>query len=310
MIKTLRITSFVAAILAGVFFVFPVVYGVRSNERVDEFLKQQSIKEKFENAADNKAKTGESRTSPLVEQAEAFALYLNPVKTPVRTISKGVKTPSISSKLAVTPKFKVFATSYYPENPGLSQALIEEPGRGRYWVRQSGKVGHLLVEQVKDGLVIIKGGEETFELTIEREPGAGSHKTSPTSALQRSQSNSTSRVPTSSRTAATSFRRTSNIPQKPQIKRDDEKMDELVDKLKDLQRSAASDKTTSRLDKEERAARIEELIAKFKSTRVSAEESEKLGNMGEKLKSTKPSLDEEKDEEQVDSSESDSPPEE
>ena len=89
MIKTLRITSIVAAILAGVFFVFPVVYGVRSDEKVDVFLKSPGVREKFENAAD-KAKTSESRVSPLVEQAEAFALYLNPPKAAERTVSKGI----------------------------------------------------------------------------------------------------------------------------------------------------------------------------------------------------------------------------
>ena len=151
MIQTLRITSVVAAILAGIFFVFPVIYGVRSDESVDKFLQTQSVKEKFENAADIKAKKGDNRVSPLVEQADAFALYLNPVKQPVRTISKGVKTPNITSNINVTPKFKVYATSFYPENPQLSQALIDEPGKGRFWVRQSSMVGHLLVEQVKDG---------------------------------------------------------------------------------------------------------------------------------------------------------------
>jgi len=129
MIKTLRITSVVAAILAGIFFVFPVFYGVRSDERVDEFLKLPSVKEKFENAADNKTKKGESRESPLVTQAEAFALYLNPIKQAVRKTSKGAKTTNISSKLDITPKFKVFVTSYCEENPELSLALIDEPGK-------------------------------------------------------------------------------------------------------------------------------------------------------------------------------------
>ena len=61
-------------------------------------------------------------------------------------------------------------------------------------------------------------------------------------------------------------------------------MGELVNKLKDLQRDSKSDKTTPGLGSEDRAARIEELISKFKSTRVSAEEAKKLGNMGEELK--------------------------
>jgi hypothetical protein len=304
MIKTLRITSVVAAIMAGIFFVFPVIYGVRSDESVDKFLQMQSVKEKFENAADIKAKKGDNRVSPLVEQADAFALYLNPVKQPVRTISKGVKTPNIASNINVTPKFKVFATSFYPENPKLSQALIDEPGKGRYWVRQSSMVGHLLVEQVKDGLVVVKGNEETFELKIEKEPSAGplksatgSLKTAPISSLNRRQSHLTPTKPPPARTA-TDFRRTANIPQKPQINADDEKVDELVNKLKDLQKSPNTLENNSELSKEEREkrdARIQELISKFKATRVSAEESKKLGNMGEELKGTKPALDEEKE---------------
>jgi len=75
------------------------------------------------------------------------------------------------------------------------------------------------------------------------------------------------------------------MPQKLQGNGDhDEKMEELVDKLKDLQRNPASDKTNSELDKEKRSARIEQLISKFKSARVSAEEAKKLDNIGEKLK--------------------------
>ena len=136
MINTLRITSVVAAILAGISFVFLVIYGVPSDERIDEFLKQPSVKEKFEDVSDNKAKAGESRVSPLVEQAEAFALYLNPLKPTVQKTSTGPKTTSIASKVSVTPKFKVFGTIYCPGNPELSQVLIDEPGRERRWIRQ------------------------------------------------------------------------------------------------------------------------------------------------------------------------------
>jgi hypothetical protein len=285
MIKTLRITSFIAAILAGVFFVFPVIYGVRSDERVDEFLKLPSVREKFENAADSEAKTGESRVSPLVEQAEAFALYLNPIKETEQKTSLEPKTTNIANRLPVTPKFKVFATSYFAENPELSLALIDEPGKGRYWIRQSSMVGHLLIEQVKDGRVVVKGGQETFELEIEKMPAASSpDKESPHSPLKQGQSSLTSTPPVSGRTV-TGVKRAVNMPQKPQISGDDdEKMDQLVDKLKDLQKDSASDKTNAGLNNEERAARIEELIAKFKSTRVSAEEAKKLGNIGEELK--------------------------
>jgi hypothetical protein len=285
MIKTLRITSVVAAILAGVFFVFPVVYGVRDDERVDEFLKQPSVREKFEDVAGNKAKPGESRVSPLVEQAEAFALYLNPIKPTIQKTAKGAKTPNISSRLPVTPKFKVFVTSYCAENPGLSQVLIDEPGRGRHWVRQSSMVGHLLIEQVKDGVVVVKSSEKTFEIPVEEKPQTTVlGRSSSVSRQKSSPSRARSSLPYSSKVAA-GVRKPISTPRKPGTSEGDkEKMGELVNKLKDLQRDSKSDKTAPGLGSEERAARIEELISKFKSTRVSAEEAKKLGNLGEELK--------------------------
>jgi hypothetical protein len=285
MIKTLRITSVVAAILAGIFFVFPVVYGVRSDERVDEFLKLPSVREKFENVSDNKENAGESRVSPLVEQAEAFALYLNPLKPTVQKTSIGPKTTDISGKVSVTPKFKVFGTIYCAGNPELSQALIDEPGGGRHWVRQSGKVGHLLIEQVKDGIVVVKSSDQTFELLVEEIPETSIlNRSSPVSTKTSSLSRAKTSLPSAGRTAAGITRRPIS-PGKPETSEDnEEKMGDLVDRLKDLQRDSKSDKTAPELSSEERAARIEELISKFKSTRVSAEEAKKLGNLGEELK--------------------------
>jgi len=285
MIKTLRITSVVAAILAGVFFVFPVIYGVRSDGRIDEFLKLPSAKEKFEDAADTKTKTGESQESPLVKQAEAFASYLNPDKPAVTKTTKGAKPTSISSKVTVTPKFPVYATIVCPGNPNLSQALIDEPGTGRHWVRQSSMVGHLFIEQVEDGLVVVKSGEETYKIEIAEKAETGSLSKPSAASSLRSSPSSVKSTSTAFSRAATNVRRTRNIPQRTQSNStDEERMDQLVDKLKDLQQSSASDKTDSKIDPEERNARIQELISKYKSTRVSAEEAEKLDNMGEELK--------------------------
>ncbi len=275
MIKTLRITSVVAAILAGVFFVFPVVYGVRSDESIDEFLSLPSVREKFEDVADSKAKTGESRVSPLVEQAEAFALYLNPLKTTVQKTSIGPKT-TISSRVSVTPKFKVFGTSYCAGNPELSQALIDEPGRGRHWVRQSGKVGHLLIEQVKDGLIVVKSSDKTFEIPVEQKPETGIfNRSSPVSTKTGSLSRARPSLPSSGKITAGITRPISTPRKLGKSGDNEEKMGELVNRLKDLQRDSMSDKTASGLSSEERSARIAELISKFKSTRVSAEEAKK-----------------------------------
>ncbi len=288
MIKTLQIIIVVASILTGYFSVRTVdyvVYGVRSDERVDEFLKLPSVREKFEGVAGNKAKPGEGRVSPLVEQAEAFALYLNPLKPTIQKTAKGAKSTKISDRLSVTPKFKVFGTVFCAGNPELSQVLIDEPGRGRRWIRQSSMVGHLLIEQVKDGIVVVKSSEKTFEIPIEEKPQTSVlNRSSSVSRQKSSLSRARSSLPYSSRVAA-GVRKPISTPRKPGTSGgNEEKMGELVNKLKDLQKDSMSGKTNPGLGSKERAARIEELISKFKSTRVSAEEAKKLGNLGEELK--------------------------
>jgi len=168
----------------------------------------------------------------------------------------------------------------------LSQALIDEPGRERRWVRQSGKVGHLFIEQVKDGIVVVKSSDKTFELLVEEKPETNIlNRSSPSSTRAGSPGRARTSSPSSGRISAGATRRPVITPQKPKTIEDNkEKMGELVDKLKNLQRDSKSDKTAPGLGEDERAARIAELISKFKSTRVSDEEAKKLGNLGEELK--------------------------
>ena len=169
MIRTLRITSFVAVILAVVFFVFPVIFGVRSDEQVEQFLSSSGVIEKFSKTKGDKDRRSESQISPLIKEAQAFALYLNPPppkKKPPQPVRKKPTTPRPPAR--VSPKFKLIGVSYYASHPDLSLALIDEPGKGTRWVRQSSRVSHLVIEQVKDGLVVVRDGERTFELVPER----------------------------------------------------------------------------------------------------------------------------------------------
>ena len=95
MIKTLRITSFVAAALAGVLFVLVVLYGFRSDPEAERFLSKPGVIELF------KARTGRERasagqSSPLLNQAQDFARHLKPeVKAPiaVRGPQRGIPKP-------------------------------------------------------------------------------------------------------------------------------------------------------------------------------------------------------------------------
>ena len=185
MINTLRITSVLAAIAAGVliyYFLIPMVVGAEGDERIEKIVASPTVVEKFkETKGANRKSTGGD--PPLVQQANAFARYLSPPKTNTTTgFTRGPKTDRGNVLGPTTPKFKVFATTYFEGNPQLSQALIDEPGKGRHWVRQSSMVGHLLIEQVKDGVVIVKSSKDTYELEIESNSQAAPMKrTSPTS---------------------------------------------------------------------------------------------------------------------------------
>lgn len=362
MIKTLRITSIVATILAAAFFVFSVVVWIRSDEQVflfsikpefqsdldngtiseelrqefegsysplpqhaavsvkeagskwlitdklkkysiskaerglriyepfEQFLNSPGVIEKFNKAVGNKATRSRDETSPLVQQAGAFALYLNPPTPKASKTLAGRGAPKGRGP-AVTPKFKVLGTSYHKERPELSIALIDEPGKGSHWVRQSGKIGHLLIEQIKDGLIVVKDNGRTYEVAAEQKPEtsllegssavprvAGVSSQAPDAADTKSTS-------LASRRTAASIRETGSDSQQPQLSTgQEERLNELVEKLQEIQRSYKSDKIGSGPSAVEKAAMMEKLITKFKSSRLSAEEAASLGDLGRELK--------------------------
>jgi hypothetical protein len=48
----------------------------------------------------------------------------------------------------------------------MSVALIDQPGAGRRWVREGAKVMHLTIERIKEGAIIVKGGQGVSELAV------------------------------------------------------------------------------------------------------------------------------------------------
>lgn len=285
MIKTLRITSIVAVVLAVVIFVFSVSYGFRSDENIREFLKLPGVIEKFTAAEGQRAQASNSQISPLVQQARAFALYLNP---PAPKVPKNLQAGSgkIGTQLNVTPKFKVMGTSYYEQRPELSLALIDEPGKGIHWVKQSTTVGHLYIEQVKDGLIIVKSGTETFELIAEHNPPKTTSSSSvnvPKKPFSTVSSKSSVQKPPS-RDRNLGKREPGKVQKVLDNIERDEKLDELYENLKKIQRNSDFNTTDPELNEKERTMQIEKLISNFKASYVSPEEAKKLEDFGEQLK--------------------------
>lgn len=167
MIKTLRITSVIAAFLAAVVIAFPAFFGAGGDEETEKFLNTPSAVEKFlKDSTRARSKAGKDQVSPLTKEAMAFALYLNP-PPPSRSRAKRYVTARKGSKpspRSVSVKFSLVGTSLHSSDPNRSMALINQPGSGYRWVRQNSKVGHLLIEQVKDGFVIIRDGKKSIEL--------------------------------------------------------------------------------------------------------------------------------------------------
>ena len=299
MIRTLRITSILAVALAAVLVVFSVVFGVRGDKDIEKLLGEPNVIEKFSKSAGNKNARSANQVSPLVQQAGAFALYLNPPQPKAPRPVTG-RAASVKRAPSATPKFKVIATSYCKDRPESSIAMIDEPGKGRNWVRQSSTVGHLFIVEIKDGVVVVKDSSGTFELAAEQKPqislleGApavgskGAGISSSTGEKTDFRSSTVTTVKSSASEKAVS--RTAKLPRNPlpgKTNKEQSAMEELTEKLAQLQRSFKSDKTGSVPTGQERAEMMNKLIEEFKAKRssmLSAEDEATLDNISKGLK--------------------------
>ena len=274
MVKTLRITTITAALLAAGFLIFPAVLEARGDKAIEEFLKSPGAIEKFQRARGDEAE-GEGQISPLVKQARAFALYLNAPapKRPPRTATRPSKARPAPRPKVTSAKFKLLGTSFYALHPDLSLALIDEVGKGIRWVRRSGQVGHLVIDQIKDGLVVVKDGRRTFEVAVVERPKKVNLIKSPTldgtdakAALQPGWRGVTAGQMSAEESAESMSERAAAL-------------DELVRELKAIQAAGESEQAETEEDKEADAA-----LEKFIETiRISAEEAKELNNLGRKL---------------------------
>ena len=309
MIKTLRITSIIAVVLAVGLFVFPAVFGVRSNEQTEQFLNSAGATEKFNQAKGQKSTKSESQISPLVKQAEAFALYLNPPAKPPKRAAEPRKPTATRKPQRVSAKFKLIGTSCYTSHPELSLALIDEPGKGSRWVRQSSKLGHLIIEQIRDGKVVVRDGKRTFELRAKRpkktsllkhpSPDAtGSKSILPASDKAESVVTSSKPPELSAEEAAplpppalpkADSRITSSKPPKPPELSDEEIAQIAAARermLRELDDMLAETKFKADLEHnpEKATAARKKLVPDLEAMRISVEEAKKLGDLGEKLR--------------------------
>jgi hypothetical protein len=172
MIRTLRITSIIVAITAVVLLILLVVVPANrgTDPKIEEFLKTPGSIDKFTAAKGQRPAKDESQTSPLVKYAADFAKILNPPPPPPPASTGTTQAQSGPAPPApVAVKFDLVGTSFYATKPEMSLALINEPGKGFHWVKQGGSVGHLIIERVGDGVITVRDGQRTSDMTVKVE---------------------------------------------------------------------------------------------------------------------------------------------
>jgi len=106
--------------------------------------------------------------TPLVQQAEAFAQYLNPPKPPAQM---GTAAPVVAATPAPrppgpTPQFKLLAISHYRSHPEMSLAMVWDPSNGGTWVRQGDHLGHFVVERIEKDAIFYRDGDQLHQMAM------------------------------------------------------------------------------------------------------------------------------------------------
>jgi len=296
MVRTLRVTGVLIAVLAVL--VLGSVLGLvplfnrdtGQQEKAAEVLNAPGAVERFRAQHGDKAPTNQDKTPLLVQQAQQLAGILNPpVKIdrptlpPRETTTTTTRRPESSSSA----KFDLVGTSYLAAAPHESFAYIRLPGNEYQWVKQGSEVGHLIIKEVKSGSIVYADGQELIELAAEPVPETASLLESGVAAAPAIA------APPRPATTSTVDRRTFRpgvsttmrpVPRSQTPEKDEEALEDLVGRLRDLQKNLRSDKTGSGAPAEDRAEMMNKLISEFKSSsRVSDQEAEKLDDLGERL---------------------------
>ncbi len=138
--------------------------GVRLSQSPPEI----SIAEKFQTLGSLSAKNSRDVASPLVEQATAYALYLDPPKPSAPAAAPQPRTNTQPAYVPpdTTAKFRLLATSCYRSSPEKSFALVSEPGKGEHWISQNERLGRYIVERVEMGAIFYRDGNQLREMKV------------------------------------------------------------------------------------------------------------------------------------------------
>lgn len=174
--KIVKIISIFVSIVAVAVIILPAVWGADTAKESQNVAANNNILQRFQKTRVAKQSASQDEVSPLVKEAKAFSLYLNPPPPPPPPPvgpGKANSDPGVfiePPRPPVPGQFKLIATCVNESNPELSLALIDLPGEGTKWVRQSSKVNYLIIKEIKAGMVVASNGQQSINIMIEPKP--------------------------------------------------------------------------------------------------------------------------------------------
>jgi hypothetical protein len=183
MLKALRIASIVTIVAAAAVVVFVALFGLRGNAEIETFLQREGIVDQFRKKIQNIPQKSDA-VSPLEVASKAFAVRIDPppppkpiepVKPPQEVVKPPVAIqpprPPVENKPVLSAKFTLEATARYPDQPQKSMALLKSVQNEFKWYKQGEQVGHLEIQEIKDGSVVLyQGGKFNSEVFMPAPP--------------------------------------------------------------------------------------------------------------------------------------------
>jgi hypothetical protein len=171
MIKTLRITSVLVALGAIALLGFSAVYGIDKDPEVQALVGSDGPVAQFEKSQGRaEAQKNVNTKHPLVAAAEQYALLLNPPKppqpVPTRRTPVTNRIPAVAKNIGSSTK--LLGICYNAQDPNLSFALMDMPGKGQRWVGVHDEIDHHVVHEIMSSEVVLLNGDKRQVLAIEK----------------------------------------------------------------------------------------------------------------------------------------------
>jgi hypothetical protein len=188
MVKTLRLTSAAAVVLAAVVFASVLGYlgpvsflpwhaGTGPDKQTESILAGPSAVERFKTVHGKDVNTGDT-TPPLIRQAEMFAGIIDPPPLPDAPPKPSIdlpRTPTTAVKPlgVMSSKFELVGTCY-SSNPKTSYAYIRLPDNTCQWVGVEAQIGHLAVKEIRKDSIICWDGKGNVTIAVPEVPQTAS----------------------------------------------------------------------------------------------------------------------------------------